>query len=70
MIEGEFDARTFANMNVALERACESLPKDRDNHPARKIIAERLIACARSGKTTLGELTAVAKRAVAEIIAK
>jgi hypothetical protein len=70
VIEGEFDSRTFANMNVALERACAILPKTRDNHPARKLIAEQILACARSGKTTLGELTAAAKRAVTEITIK
>jgi len=26
MIEGSFDARTFANMNVALDRVCERSP--------------------------------------------
>lgn len=70
MIEGEFDERTLADMNVALERACEQLPKGQDGHEARKIIAERIIRAARKGEDTLTALTAAGKRAVVELLSK
>jgi len=67
MIEDGFDERTFANMMVALTRACERLPEACDNHPARKRIALKILECAQSGRTGLTDLTAVAKRAAVEI---
>jgi hypothetical protein len=39
-------------------------------HDSRRIIAERLIEAAQSGHSTLGELGIIARRALAEIIAK
>jgi predicted MarR family transcription regulator len=60
-IEGMFDTRTLANMNVALERVCD-LTANGESHPVRKRIAVRIIKCARSGKVTLGELTAAGRR--------
>lgn len=68
MIEGEFDERTLADMNVALERACEQLQKGEDSHETRKFIAERIISAARKGENTLTALTATARRAVVELL--
>ena len=56
-IEEAFDSRTLANMEVALERVCETVPEGK-SHAVRKRIAEHIIQCARDGRTTLGELTA------------
>ena len=36
MLAEEFDERTAANMEVALERACRRLPVDRNDHETRK----------------------------------
>lgn len=67
MIEDGFDERTLANMNVALERACTQLPTGKDNHAARKFIAGKIIACAKSGKLTLTDLTTAGQKALLEL---
>jgi hypothetical protein len=56
------DDRTAANLDVALEDACRSLPHGGD-HSFRKRIAQKLLSAARRGNTTLGRLTAVARDA-------
>ena len=66
LIEGAFDSRTLANMNVALDRVCEVAARG-EKHSIRKLIARRIIRCARSGKTTLGELTIAGERAVFKV---
>lgn len=60
-IDGAFDPRTLANMNVALERVCQKAVHGED-HLVRKQVAKQIIKCARGGKTTLGELTAAGQR--------
>jgi len=60
-IDGAFDSRTLANMNVALDRVCENAAHGED-HSVRKRVAKQIIKCARNGKTTLGELTAAGQR--------
>ncbi|HEY2248366.1 MAG TPA: hypothetical protein VGH70_13050 [Bradyrhizobium sp.] len=62
----DLSERTKANMDVALEEACRSLPHGGD-HALRKKVAERLLHGAREGKTTLGELSAMARTALAEL---
>ena len=61
LIEGAFDSRTLANMNVALDRVCEKCA-DGEDHSVRKRVARQIVKCARSGKTSLGELTAAGQR--------
>lgn len=61
LIEGAFDSRTLANMNVALDRVCEKAAHGED-HLVRKRVAKLIVKCARNGKTTLGELTAAGQR--------
>jgi hypothetical protein len=56
------DERTAANLEVALEDACRSLPHGGE-HSFRKKIAQKLLSAARHGSTTLGRLTAVAREA-------
>jgi hypothetical protein len=65
----ELSERTKANMDVVLEETCRQLPHGGD-HDSRKFIAERLIEAAQAGHATLGELGIVARRALAEILAK
>ena len=66
MIEGSFDARTLANMNVALHRVCEHVPLG-EQHDVRERVAQGIIRCAKSGRTTLGALIEGGERALARI---
>jgi len=66
MIEGDFDSWTLANMNAALDLVCEKIPHG-EEHAVRKRIAKQIIRCAKSGKTTLSELTAAGQRALIAI---
>ena len=68
-IEGSFDSRALANMNIALDRVCEKVARGQE-HSIRKRVAKQIIKCARSGRTTLGELTAAGRRALIEIAPK
>jgi hypothetical protein len=63
LIGGAFDSRTLANMKKALEHVCENAAQGED-HAVRKRIARRIIQSARSGKTTVGQLTAAGQRAL------
>jgi hypothetical protein len=47
MIDDGFDARTLANMNVALQRVCQRRP-DGEDHKVRRRVAQLIIQC-RSG---------------------
>jgi hypothetical protein len=67
MFAEEFDRRTRAIMDFVLEQASRNLPDD--GYESRKIVAQRLILCARDGKTKLDELTTAAQLAVIELIA-
>jgi len=66
-IEGSFDSRAIANMNIALDRVCERSERGQE-HSVRKRVAKQIIKCARSGRTTLGDLTAAGRRALIEIV--
>jgi hypothetical protein len=66
MIEGNFDSKTLAKMNVALDRVCETAPRG-EQHSFRKRIAREIIKCARGGKTTLSELTSAGERVLHEL---
>lgn len=57
MITDDFDERTIANMEVALDRACERFPKQLASHEARKRVAARILETARRGERTLKGLT-------------
>ena len=66
MIEGSFDTRTLANMEVALNRVCDKRPTGKQ-HETRKRVAEAIVECARTGKTTLGALTEAGERVLFRI---
>jgi len=70
MISESFDRRTLANMEIALERACELLAKGSENYRTRRHIATRIIKCAEKGNRTLGTLTAAAMTAAKELRSK
>ena len=57
MITEHFDERTIANMEVALDRACERFPKQLATYEARKRIATRILQRAAQGERTLKGLT-------------
>lgn len=67
MILDEFSRRTLANMEVALERACERLPPQFNGHEERKKIAMRIIERAKSGESHLDGLTHAALTASATL---
>jgi len=66
MIEGSFDARTLACMNIALDRVCEHTPLG-EQHEVRERVALGIIRSAKSGRTTLGALIEAGERALARI---
>ena len=49
MITDDFDERTIANMEVALDRACEQFPKQLATHEARKRIAAQILEKRQNG---------------------
>jgi hypothetical protein len=63
---GDFDDRVQANMDVLLDEICAEFTNGGD-HESRKFIAEQLVQVARAGKTTLGELTYVGRRAPVQL---
>jgi hypothetical protein len=67
MITDDFDERTIANMEVALDRACERFPKQLASHEARKRIAARILERATRGERTLKGLTDAALMAATVI---
>jgi hypothetical protein len=67
MIAESFDARTLANMEVALERACKVLPTGSEEHPARRHIARKILERAKRGDKTLGALTEAGRAAARSV---
>ena len=65
MTVASFNPRTLANMTVALDRVCEQFPIGKQE--VRKWVAESILQCANSGKTTLGALTEAGERALAQL---
>ena len=66
MIVEQFDRRTMAAMELALERACECWPYGGE-HNVRKRVAQSIIRCARTGHTSLDALTEAGKCAVVQL---
>ncbi len=56
----------LSKIDLVLEEACRELPHG-GSHEERRHVAEILLAAARSGRSTLGELGIIARKAVAEI---
>jgi hypothetical protein len=70
MIAEDFDSRTIANMEVALERACKMLSIGAEQHEYRRYIASRILECAQRGEATLGSLTEAGRLAANELGAR
>jgi hypothetical protein len=66
MIADSFDARTLANMEVALERACANIPTGSEKHRTRRHIASRILERAESGDRTLAGLSQAGRAAAIE----
>jgi hypothetical protein len=62
----DLNQRTQADIDAVLELVCRELPHG-GRHEERKYIAERLIGCAGSGRTTLEDLETVARRALLDL---
>jgi hypothetical protein len=69
MNEGNFDARTLANMNVALDRVCGK-SRSGERHEVRKRVAQAIVQCAKTGRSTLGALTDAAEKALWRVAVK
>jgi hypothetical protein len=67
MICEEFDARTKANLEVALARACERLGSNGIYHQARSYVAGKLLDCAHRGQLSLSALTEAGLAAATEL---
>ena len=67
MIADNFDSRTRANMEVALDRACALLPAGAEQHDNRRYIASRILKCAEGGDVTLNGLTEAGGSAALEL---
>jgi len=65
----EFDHRTMANMDLVLEEVCRQM-KHGGDHESRKFVAERLIECARDGRTDLTDLNAAAQHALRDLMSR
>jgi hypothetical protein len=65
-MNSDFDPRTLANMQIALDRACANVP-GAQKHQARRYIAHRIIRCARKGGRTLDSLLRAGEIAAAEL---
>jgi hypothetical protein len=66
LIEGAFDSRALANMNIVLDRVCAKAEMARSTRRASASPGKS--SNARSGRTTLGDLTAAGRRALIEIV--
>jgi len=67
MISDEFDRRTMANMEVALEQVCRLYPDQLAGHEARRLVAAAILESAQCGRKNLGQLTLAATRAVSQL---
>ena len=70
MITAEFDDRTMANMEVALERSCHRAGLTIEQHDVRKYIAEKILQCVKDGDRTLRGMTRAGHRAASEILGR
>jgi hypothetical protein len=63
----EFDRRTVANMDAALENICRALPNNGGDHETRKHVAQKLVQAAREGNTSLAAFEDVARSALRDL---
>ena len=64
MISSDFDRRTMAAMEIALDAACKGKPCGED-HEFRAFVGKSIVSCATKGQKSLGALTEAAEAAAA-----
>ena len=69
MIVECFDRRTMVAMEIALENACACWP-DGGQHNLRKLVAQSIIQCAKTGSTSLDAFIEAGERRHSAIAAK
>jgi hypothetical protein len=57
----DFDRRTLAKMELALDRVCGNTPLG-EQHDVRKRVVQGIVRCAKSGSTSLGALKEAGER--------
>jgi hypothetical protein len=62
-----FDKRTVLEMEIALTKACETLPRCLDSHENRCVIAKRILRRVNDGERTFGGMAAAGMAAVEEL---
>jgi hypothetical protein len=67
MITDGFGPRMVANMEIALQRACEFLPVGNEVHEARRHVASKIPECAERGNGTVRALTAAGRAAAIQL---
>jgi hypothetical protein len=68
IITESFDRKTLVAMEIALDRACESLGFAKERHDARSHIATKILECALQGDRTLGGLTEAGRVAAMQML--
>ena len=68
VISNRFSERTQANLEVALERACQPLGELGMTHECRRFVARKMIVAASRGITTLAELADVGRLASKQLL--
>lgn len=67
MFAEQFDSRTLANMEVALERASKLLKQRAEQHEFRRYVASKILERAEHGDKTLAGLTQAGSAAAREL---
>jgi hypothetical protein len=64
LVTEAFGHRTVLEMELALQKACEVLQSDRDNHDSRCFIARQILARVGGGERTFGGMVSAGIAAV------
>jgi hypothetical protein len=62
-----FDKRTVLEMELALSKACDSLPPNLDKHEIRTFIASKIIQRVEQGERTFGGMVTAGLAAISEL---
>lgn len=66
-IQDKFGNRTMMEMELALAKACDGLPRELDNHNYRSQIARLICARVQDGERTFGGMVTAAMSAVDQL---
>ena len=67
LVTESFDKRAILEMEIALTKACEVLPRELDNHENRSFIAKKILKRVNSGERTYGGMVCAGMAAVEEL---